>query len=567
MIERPVDPILLEVFWSRLTAIVTEQAARTVRASFSPLVREAGDLATAVFDAEGRLIVHGVTGTPGHIMPMIETMKALVVEYPPEKIRPGDAFITNDPWKTAGHLFDISLVTPIFMEGRLIAFTATTAHHVDVGGLGLGASANDVFEEGLFIPLMKYYEEGKINESLQKIIQENVREPFVVISDLNSQVAVNQIAGSALCELIEEYKIADLQLLIDEIFHRSEKASRAAIALVENGVYRSETMIDGYDAPVKVILTLEVRDDEIIADFTGSSPQVHKGINVCLNYTSGYVAFALRCAIGREIPNNHGSVAPFSVIAEPGTIVSCTRPAPVSARHVIGQMIPGIVLFTLAGAIPDEVIAESAGSVWGLTVQGHKNGQSYAGYIMTSGGMGARPSKDGLAATQFPTGSRFLPIEIAELEAPAQYKRRELVTDSGGAGRYRGGLGQRVEIEIDPDGSPCLVNIISERVTFPARGLAGGLPGRKGYVARQDGADLHPKGRAILTSPTTFVMETPGGGGFGSPLERDPVAVHTDVELGYVSVAAAKTVYGVVFRKNGALDEPATIELRNFLRE
>jgi len=567
MTRKPVDPILLEVFWNRLSAIVTEQAARTIRASFSPLVREAGDLATAIFDAKGRMIVHGVTGTPGHIMPMVETMKLLVAEFPPDSIRPGDAFITNDPWKTAGHLFDISVVTPIFLGDRLIAFTATTAHHVDVGGLGLGASANDVFEEGLFIPLMKYYDAGKINATLRRIIEENVREPFAVISDLNGQVAVNEAAGQALTELVTEYQIDDIDLLVDEIFARSERASRDAIAKVPNGSYRSETMVDGYDEPIRLALTLHVHDRDIVADFTGSDPQVTKGINVCLNYTSGYVAFALRCAIGRDLPNNHGSVTPFSVVAEPGTIVSCTRPSPVSARHVVGQMIPGIVLYTLGQAVPEEVIAESAGSVWGLTVQGHRDGRSYAGYMMTSGGMGARPTKDGLAATQFPTGSRFLPIETVELESPVRYLKRELVTDSGGPGRYRGGLGQRVEIEVDPEGSACLANIISERVKFPARGLMGGLAGRSGFVARADGAELHPKGRAILTSPTTFQMETPGGGGYGSPLDRLPSSVLEDVHLGFVSPASAREVYGVVLRDDGTFDSGATERLRREMRK
>jgi N-methylhydantoinase B/oxoprolinase/acetone carboxylase alpha subunit len=242
--------------------------------------------------------------------------------------------------------------------------------------------------------------------------------------------------------------------------------------------------------------------------------------------------------------------------------VSCLRPAAVSARHVIGQMIPGIILFTLAQAMPEDVMAESAGSVWGLTVQGHKGGTPYAGYMMTSGGMGARPTKDGLSATQFPTGSRFLPIEIAELESPVRYKCRELITDSGGPGRFRGGLGQKVHIEVDPDGSPCLVNVIAERVKHPARGLAGGRAGRPGFVGRTDGSDLAAKSRTILTGPVTFTMETPGGGGFGSPMERDPASVKVDVDLGYVSAARAAEIYGVALNGLGEVDVTATAHLR-----
>lgn len=557
-----VDPILLEIFWNRLIAIVTEQAASAIRVSFSPIVREAGDVATAIFDARGRMLVHGVTGTPGHVMPMIQTLKAVLDEYPLASINPGDAFITNDPWKTTGHLFDITVVSPISRLGKVVGFAATTAHHVDMGGLGLGANANDVFEEGLFIPMMKLHVAGQIDPTLEKIIRTNVREPDMVIGDLNAQLSANEAAAGSLCELLDEYHIGEIEDIAEEIFYRSERASRDAIAKVPNGTYHTQTKIDGYDSPITIVLALTVKDREIIADFTGTSPQVAKGINVCLNYVSGYVSFALRCAIGREIPNNHGSLSAFKVIAEPGTVVSCTSPAPVSARHVVGQMIPGIVLYTLSQAIPDDIIAEGSGSVWAFSVQGHtRGGRSFSTFLLNSGGMGARPIKDGLSTTQYPTGTRCVPMEVIELQSSVLYKRRELITDSGGAGKFRGGLGQRIDIEVDPNGDACLVTLVCERTMFAPRGLDGGESGRLGTVAYADGTAVGAKSREVLSAATTYILETPGGGGFGAPHERDPSDVMRDVELGYVSEQAAATVYGVSIQ-DGRLDEAATAQLR-----
>lgn len=539
------DPVLLEVFWSRLGSIVTEQAVNIIRTSFSPLVREAGDIATALFDRRGRMLAHGLTGTPGHLIPMTRTILEFLAEYPTETLKEGDVFITNDPWKTTGHFFDITVASPIFDHGRLIGFAASTAHHADIGGTGFGASANDVFEEGLFIPVCKSQEAGVRNETLFKLIRANVREPDAVVGDLDAQNAANEAAGKAMRDLVHEYGISDLDAVVEEIFARSRTAARAALREVPNGDYTSVLHLDGYNEPIKVVLTLKVRDEEIEADFTGTSAQVRKGINVCENYTFGYVAFALRCAIGREIPHNFGSLSTFKIKAEPGSIVSCTFPSPVAARHLVGQMIPGLVLQTFAQAAPRKIMADGAGSVWGVTLNGqNKDDRPYAAVALIAGGIGARAGKDGLSTMQYPTGTRCVPIEVLELEAPFVYHGKELLTDSGGAGKYRGGLGQRVALEILPDGKSCVVNLVCDKTKVGPQGLFDGKAGRIGSTFGAGGAPIHPKQRIIVEDKQFLVLETPGGGGYGNPLERDRSAVKRDLDLGYISEDAARKIYG-----------------------
>lgn len=541
------DPVLLEIFWNRLSSLVTEQAVNIIRTSFSPLVREAGDIATALFDRKGRMLAHGQTGTPGHLIPMTRTVLEFLAEFPIATLKPGDVFITNDPWKTTGHFFDITVASPIFDGGTLIGFAASTAHHADIGGTGFGASANDVFEEGLFIPVCKMYDAGVRNDTLFRLIRANVREPDAVVGDLDAQNAANEAAGRAMRELIHEYAIRDLDAVVEEIFLRSERAARQALREVPNGSYTSVLNLDGYDEPIKVVLTLHIRDEEIEADFTGTSPQIRKGINVCENYTFGYVAFALRCAIGREIPHNFGSLSTFKLNAAPGLIVSCTFPAPVAARHLVGQMVPGLVLQTLAQAWPDKVMADGAGSVWGVTLNGQtREGRPYAAVALIAGGIGARSAKDGLSTMQYPTGTRCVPIEVLELEAPFIYYGKELLTDSGGAGRFRGGLGQRVTLEVVPEGSSCVVNLVCDKTRIGPQGLFDGLPGQIGRTLGRDGVPVHPKQRFVVEDSQYLVLETPGGGGYGDPRQRNRAAVRRDLALGYITEQAAREIYGLV---------------------
>lgn len=561
--ENPVDPILLEVVWTRLTAIVSEQATSIIRTSFSPLVRDAGDLATAIFDSKGRMIAHGVTGTAGHIVPMSQTLRHFLSVFPEKDLRDGDVLINNDPWTGSGHLFDVTIATPIFFQKRLIGFVASTSHQLDIGGLGYGTRGADVFEEGLFIPPLKFARKGRIDEALEGIIRANVREPDIVLGDLQALAAANEAALERVKTLLLEYGLPDLELMAQEIFERSEVAMRRAIAAVPDGVYRASTQLDGEGDPVTVAVAVTISGDEITVDFTGSSPQVRRGINVTPSYTAGFTVFALWCALGRGVPNNHGSLTPFAVTAPPGTVVSASYPAPVSARHVVGQMVPGIVLLALSKAVPENVIAEGAGAIWALVVQGVTSvNKPFMRQLILSGGMGARPHADGLSTTQYPTGTRGTPIEITEAGSPLRYHRKELRVNSGGAGRFRGGLGQVVEFDVvpDPNGKSCAVSLMGDRSLFPSAGLFGGEAGVRGKAESDLDGPL-PSARLFrqIEKPLRLKLDTPGGGGYGPAAERPLDEIQRDLDFGYITVEAARRDYFAVCSDEGVVDVAASL--------
>jgi N-methylhydantoinase B len=557
-----IDPVLLEILWSRLTAIVSEQATSIISTSFSPLVRDAGDLATAVFDIQGRMIAHGVTGTAGHIVPMSRTLEHFLSIFPPSALEDGDVLINNDPWTGSGHLFDVTIATPVFHESQLVGFVASTSHQLDIGGLGYGSRGTDIFEEGLFIPPLKFARRGVYDDAVCAFIRANVREPDIVLGDLRALAAANEVAGESVRRMLTSYRLPDLQEVAEEIFRRSEAAAREAVRNLADGTYSAETMLDGDGHPVKVAVTLTVSGDTIVADYTGSSPQVRRGINVTPSYTAGFTVFALWCALGRGIPNNHGSLKPFSVTAPRGTIVSAEYPAPVSARHVVGQMVPGLVLLALSKAAPENVISEGAGAIWAFGVQGtNAERRPYVRTFILSGGMGARPHADGLSTTQYPTGTRGTPIEITEAVSPLRYRRKELRVDSGGAGRFRGGLGQTVEVEFLPrDGEgPCTVFLMGDRSMFSSSGLEGGKEGGNGTLHTSDvGAHSVARLWTTVEKPLTVIMNTPGAGGYGRPEERQLEEVQRDLDYGLVTVAAAEEHYGVVVLPDGTIDRQAS---------
>ncbi len=560
---KKIDPVLLEIIWSRVTAIVTEQARSIIRTSFSPLVRESGDVATAVFDIHGRMIAHGETGTPGHIVPMALTLKEFFKAIPPDTLKKGDVLITNDPWKGSSHLFDATIATPIFLDKKIVGYIASTAHQVDVGGLGYGTRGSDVFEEGLFIPPLKLCHGSKYDATLSAMIRSNVREPDVVLGDLRAMVAANEVAARNFAGIIEEYRLGDFQEAAHEIFERSERVTREAIRAVPNGSYRVNVNLDGDGEDIKIVLTLKVEGDRIVADYTGSSPQVRRGLNVVLAYTAGFTAFALRCAIRRDIPNNYGSLQPFVVTAEEGSIVNCRFPAPVSGRHMVGQMIPGIVLQALAQALPSQVIADGSGAVWSTSLKGYKaDGVPFLTPLFHSGGMGARPHADGISTMLYPVGNSAISMEVTELSAPIVYRRRELRADSGGAGKFRGGLGQVVELEVTPAEGMYQLSVTGHRIRFAPNGLFGGAPGAKGRFDVGDKKSILVPYREALLQKTVVREELPGGGGYGNPIERSTELVARDVAYGFVTPERARQDYGVVVGEGGRLDREATQALR-----
>ncbi len=550
----PIANIHMQVMWNRLISVVEEQALTLVRTAFSTSVREAGDLSAGVFDRAGSMLAQAVTGTPGHVNAMAEAVGHFIRDIGEARIFENDVYITNDPWKGTGHLHDITVVTPSFRAGALIGYFACTAHVVDIGGRGFGPGGREVYEEGLFIPIMKFAERGEVNQDLVNIVANNVREADQVVGDIYSLAACNETGQQRLMTMLDEFDLADLEELGTFILEHSRRATLERIAALPQGVYENSMELDGYDVPVKLAVKLCVNGNGILADFTGTTGCSSYGINVPVIYTKAYSGYGLKCAIAPEIPNNAGSLAPFDVSAPPGCILNALRPSPVAVRHVLGHFVPDLVLGALHGSLPDQIPAEGAGATWNIHISARARAdatpdverKSSEILMFNSGGGGARPGLDGLHATAFPSGVRTMPVEATEQVGPIVVWRKELRPDSGGAGCMRGGLGQVVEIAA-AEGYQIHFNAMFDRTRFAARGRNGGGEGQAGTVALDDGTVLRGKGSRIeVPVGRSVVLSLPGGGGHGAPGARSRPAVASDVKNGYVSAERARDDYGYV---------------------
>jgi N-methylhydantoinase B len=571
MKSEAIDPVTLEVIWNRLLSVANEQQDALIRTAFSTIVRESQDLACGIFDTQGRMIAQSISGTPGHINAMATSMKHFLAAFPPDRLAAGDVLITNDPWMTAGQINDITITTPYFKNGRLVALFANTCHSADIGGRILSAEAREVFEEGLRLPIMKLFDRGEPNEVLMQIVRVNVRQPDEVIGDFYAQTASNDAGGRALLEMMEEFEIDSIDQVAEEIIRRSEQAVREAIGELPDGEWTHETWSDGFEAPIVVRCTVRVAGDEIFIDFSGSSPQSTRGINVVLNYTHAYASFAIKAAICPEVPHNEGSFRPVHVSAPPGSILNALEPAPVASRQVIGHFIPSAIFAALAGALPGRLMAPGADPIW-LSVWRGQN-PPFTLTVFQVGGTGARPAKDGLNAVGFPSGVAGVPAEVIESLSPVVMRRRELRPDSGGAGTWRGGLGQLTEFARRGEGK-WSVSSIADRTKYPALGLIGGQAGAAGEVALGDGTQLHPKALVDLQNGDVVHVNLPGGGGYGNPFQRDAQRVLWDVIEGYITPREAEKNYGVAACYTGrpealvklpvawAIDESRTAQLR-----
>jgi N-methylhydantoinase B len=549
---KAIDPVTLEVIWNRFLSVANEQQEALIRTAFSTIVRESQDLACGLFDTRGRMIAQSLSGTPGHINAMATSMKHFLTAFPPDRLAPGDVLITNDPWQTAGQINDITITTPVFKNGCMVALFANTCHSADIGGRILSAEAREVFEEGLRIPIMKLFERGEPNGVLMQIVRSNVRQPDEVIGDFYAQTACNDAGGRALLEMMEEFDLAGIDSVADEIIDRSEAAVRAEIAKLPGGQWSNETWSDGFEEPIVIRCTVRVDGEEIFIDFSGSSPQSSRGINVVLNYTHAYASFAIKAAICPDVPHNEGSFRPVHVSAPPGSILNALDPAPVASRQVIGHFIPSAIFAALSGAMPGRLMAPGADPIW-LSVWRGQN-PPFTLTVFQVGGTGARPSKDGLNAVGFPSGVAGVPAEVIESLSPVILRRRELRADSGGAGKWRGGLGQLTEFGRRGEGK-WSVSSIADRTVYPAPGLLGGQSGATGEVALADGTKLHAKALIELKPGDVIHVNLPGGGGYGDPFERDPERVRWDVVGGYITFEEAERKYGVAVRYNGNPDD------------
>ena len=569
--SKMIGEIEIQILWNRLLSVVEEQAQTLVRTAFSTAAREAGDISAGVFDMKGRMLAQAVTGTPGHINSMARSVVHFLDAFPAETLKDGDILITNDPWKGTGHLFDLTVVTPIFLDGRPVALFACTTHVVDIGGLGVSAEGRQIYHEGLYIPLMHLAREGRMNEDLLGIVRANVREPVQVVGDIYALVACNETGGNRLREMMREFKLTDLDYLGEEIISRSRRAMAEIIAKLPQGSWTARMTIDGFEAPVTLVATLTIAGDRVLVDYTGTSGLSRYAINCPMCYTEAYTSFGVKAALAPWIPNNTGTLDAVTVTAPENTILNAPHPAAVYARSVMGHMLPDVVYGCLDQALPDTVPAEGTSSLWNLSLlAGHgltgMEGSAVRAFNVTtfhSGGAGARPRQDGLSATPFPSGVRNVPIEITEAITPLVVWRKELRRGSGGPGRQRGGLGQRMEIA-NRDGAAFGIQARFERGVYPARGRSGGEAGAKGRLSLATGASLAIKGLQIIPAGDRLIVEMPGGGGYGDPFARDPALVARDVRYGLIEADQAEAEYGVILTAQGEVNAAATHRRRAF---
>lgn len=529
--------IQMQVMWNRLIAIVEEQAQVLIRSSFSTSTREAGDLSAGVFDRHGRMLAQSITGTPGHVNSMAASVLHFLDEFPVETMAPGDIFLTNDPWKGTGHLYDFVVVTPVFHPGRpddgVVALFASTSHVVDIGGVGFSMEGREVFHEGLYLPLIRLATGGRLDPSLMKIIRANSRAPDLVDGDVHSLVACNDRGAQRLVQMIDEFSLAGIDELADHVIDRSREAMLRLIAELRHGTWTNAMRLDGVDEHIDLVCSMTVSETGIDVDFAATSPVSSWGINVPLAYTVAYTSFGVRCIVGPDVPNNSGSLEVVRVTAPEGCILNALHPAPVQIRHVVGQMLPDTVFGALAQILPDRVPAEGTSALWNILLDGRQDdGERFIVMSFHSGGAGARPYADGLSATAFPSGVRNMPVEINEAISPIVFWRKEFRPGSGGEGRHRGGHGQIMEIG-NREGNSFNISATYERTLHPARGRAGGASGALGrlYLAGS-GEPVKPLGRTKIPAGERLVLEFPGGGGFGPADERNAASAEADDRSG-----------------------------------
>jgi N-methylhydantoinase B len=543
--------VAYQVMWNRLISVVEEQAQALVRTAFSTSVREAGDLSAGVYDTHGKMLAQAVTGTPGHVNAMADAVAHFIRRIGRQNIIEGDVYITNDPWEGTGHLHDITMVTPSFYKGVLVGFFACTAHIVDIGGRGFGADAASVYEEGLYIPIMKFAAGGEVDETLVRIIRGNVREPDQLVGDIFALTTCNEIGHRRLVEMMEEFDLDDLDGIGSFILENSRRATLERINALPRKSASGEMTVDGFATPITLKVKVSIEEDRILSDFTGTSGVDKKGINCPLVYTKAYACYALKCAIAPEIPNNAASLAPFEITAPEDTIVNAVHPAPVALRHIVGHFVPDTVYDALDKILPDLVPAEGAGCLcnFQVSLRPRSDGPAPKGarrsevLTFNSGGSGARPEHDGLNATAFPSGVMTMPVEATEHVGPVIIWRKELRPDSGGAGKQRGGLGQYMEVGAQ-EGYEFDIQAMFDRVDHPARGRRGGASGAPTTIAQDDGTAMNGKGKQFVPHGRKVMMAFPGGAGYGDPSERDPALVKRDLARGYISAETAAKDYG-----------------------
>lgn len=505
------DPIELEILWKRLISVVDEASAAFVRTCFSTLVRDGNDFAIVLTDAKGRSLAQSTMSLPGFIGCLPATVRHFLDKFPAETMKPGDVFITNDPWKGSGHVHDVTTATPIFHKGELVGFAAVVSHLPDIGGKLRSNSSREIYEEGLQIPLMKLFDGGSPNEVLIEIITQNVRVPEQGMGDIYAQVSGCRTMGERLQALLETVSLDELGA---EVRARSEKAMRDAIRAIPDGIYRSSVQHDGFDdQPIKIECALTVHGDEIDIDYTGTSPQLPHALNVVPIYTFAYTVYGLKALLCPDIPNNEGSFLPIATRAPLGSLLNPTYPAASGGRSAIGHLLPAAVFKALAGVLPNKVWASGSPNS-SMTMSGEYRNKRFAVVNFLNAGQGATSRRPGFSAMSFPANLGNTPIEMMETLAPIRVLRREIRKGSGGVGRHAGGCGISFEFELLPDASEVTASFLMTQLKTATTGLEQGGTGKPGRLVI-NGQPTDPTAPRVLKAGDRILMETAGGGGYG----------------------------------------------------
>ncbi|WP_112662296.1 hydantoinase B/oxoprolinase family protein [Microvirga flavescens] len=531
-----------QIKWGRLTAMMDEVDTILLRTAFSTIVSESRDYAVVLLDEKARSIAQSQICVPAFTCSLPTATRSMLEVFPRETLKEGDVLITNDPWLCHGHLPDFYIVMPVFHEGKIVAFIATAAHISDIGGRLDELNARDLYEEGLRIPPSKLYEGGKPNDQLIRMIEANVRFPRLVLGDVGAIIGAAKVGAERYVELVKEYGLPAMSAAADFILARSEAAMRAAISCIPDGDYEGFAQCDGVTSVTEIRLKISVRDDSMFLDYTGSSPQKSDAaVNVVKNVTHAHSLLALKCSLCPDLPNNEGLFSPIKTFAPEGSILNARFPAAVRARSRTSFHTHTAIYDALSKVTPGAVQATS-GSFWSLRfLCNDDDGHPFIVHVLPNGGQGASRGLDGHSTTAFPGCSMVTPAEIIETNGPVLIKERAFRQDSGGAGQFRGGLGQT--IRVTPAGDlPVRITIRPDRTRFPADGLLGGKPGGLGELLL-DGASIEPDPFTLMPGQD-FTLNLPGGGGFGDPRERDSDQVAQDLKLGLISPDAARDVYG-----------------------
>jgi N-methylhydantoinase B len=539
-----VDVVTLNVWWNRVISIVDEVAGAFYRTAFSGGVRESQDYSCTLLDSRGELIAQSTRSIPSFIGTVPITVKHFLKVFPHETLNPDDVIITNDPWIASGHLPDLTLALPIFYGGKVVGFFGIVFHMADIGGRSGAADATDPFEEGLKIPTVQLYSKGTINKAVAEFITNNVRVPEEVMGDIEAAITAAKTGEGRVIDFMTEYSLTELSLLGTSVQDISERAMREAIKKIPPGVYSNSVALDGWDHPLTIRVSISIKDDEMVVDYSGTSPQVGRAINSVYNYTYAFTIYAIKSAICPFVPNNAGSCRPIRVVVPDGSLMNPKAPVPVSARHLTGHFIQAAVLGALAKVIPEKVSAESSAPFWGLIVHGQReNGEIYvAQNVIYNGGQGANAFADGISCLCIPSNCGSPPIEITETTTGLMIKEKEFVADSGGPGKFRGGLGQRVTIEsVSPFPTKCY--LMTDRIKNAARGYMGGKSGTAGALFKGNVPIDVPKGEITLNQGESVTLILPGGGGYGDPKLRERERIKTDLLNGLVTLDRAKKDY------------------------